>query len=182
MTNVETATLGAVLAGGQSRRFVSDKALGILNGRPLIVHARDAIARHVAEVVVCGRSFPGMRALADRPAPHLGPLGGLNAALQYARDHDFAAVLTIGCDMPILPVDVACALIEGGGPAIVEGQFLLGYWPSTLAGRLDSHLQNSGDRSMRGWLSLIDPRLVAAPMLPNVNYPEDLARLTARTS
>lgn len=181
MTHLGASILGAILAGGQSRRFGSDKAFASFEGRPLIKHAREAIASYVTEVVVCGRSVPGMRALADRPVPHLGPLGGLNAALHHARDHDFAAVLTIGCDMPILPDDVARALIEGGGPAVVEGQFLLGYWPSELAERLDAHLRNSGDRSMRNWLSLTHPTLVAAPMLPNINYPEDLARFTART-
>jgi molybdopterin-guanine dinucleotide biosynthesis protein A len=175
------AILGAVLAGGRSRRFGSDKAYACLEGRPLIEHAWEAIANHATEVVLCGRDIPGLRSLADRPFPDLGPLGGLNAALHHAKDRQIDGVLTIGCDMPVLPQDLAAALI-GDGPAIAEGQFLLGYWPSALAERLDAHLQSNADRSMRGWLAIINPRRIAAPMLPNINYPEDLARLTARIS
>lgn len=173
--------LGAVLAGGRARYFGSDKAYACLEGRPLIEDAKDAIANHVTEIVICGRHFSGLRSLPDRPAPDLGPLGGINAALHDARDRHFDGALTIGCDMPVLPQDVAAALM-GDGPAIAERQFLLGYWPSTLAERLEAHLQSNADRSLRGWLAIINPRRIAAPLLPNINYPEDLARFTARIS
>jgi molybdopterin-guanine dinucleotide biosynthesis protein A len=71
--------LGAVLAGGRSSRFGSDKAMAMLDGRPLIDHAI-AAGPHCAAVVVCGRDHPGHVCLADRPAPDMGPLGAINAA------------------------------------------------------------------------------------------------------
>ena len=91
--------LGAVLAGGRSSRFGSDKALALLNGRTLLDHAIAAISPHIGQVVVCGRAG----GLADRPQRDMGPLGGLNAALHHAVDHGFAGVLTTGCDMPVYP-------------------------------------------------------------------------------
>lgn len=173
--------LGAILAGGRSTRFGSDKALALLDGRPLIEHAAAALAPHVAQIAVCGRIDPRWTCLPDRPAPDMGPLGGLAAALAYAREEGFAGVLSTGCDMPVLPV----ALIEnliGEDPAVVEGQHLIGYWPADLADRLLDHLGRSETRSIRAWLAEIGARRVAqgAARLPNINRPDDLAAWSKR--
>jgi len=168
--------LGAVLAGGRARRFGSDKALALLDGKPLLTHAAEAIGRYAEIIVLCGRDHPDFQCLPDRPAPDMGPLGGLNAALHHAQEEGYDAVLSIACDMPILPDSVARQLI-GEGAAVAKGQHLLGYWPASLADLLDRHLAESDDRSVRGWLMRIQPRLVQTPELPNINRPEDLRRL-----
>lgn len=166
--------LGAILAGGRSRRFGSDKAVALLpDGRTLLDHAVAGLAPHVTQVVICGR--PG--GLADRPQPDLGPLGGLNAALHHARTHGFAGVLSSGCDMPVYPAAIP-ALLLGSAPAFVAGQPLIGWWPSTLADELEAHLSEPNSRSIRGWTERIGARAVAADGLdlPNINRAEDLAR------
>ncbi|HWI85889.1 MAG TPA: molybdenum cofactor guanylyltransferase [Sphingomonas sp.] len=165
--------LGAVLAGGRSRRFGSDKAFALLDGRPLIAHAASALGALTGQVVICGHDFPPFETLADLPEPDMGPLGGLNAALAHARLKGFDGVLSTGCDMPVLPADVAAALI-GDEAAVVEGQHLIGWWPAALAPMLDAHLRTTRDRSMRGWFALVGPRLVRGPALPNINTPADL--------
>lgn len=77
--------LGAILAGGAATRFGSDKGSGaLIGGRALIDHVADALRPQVATLVVCGRHWPGLEGLADRPASGLGPLGGLCAALAHA--------------------------------------------------------------------------------------------------
>jgi molybdopterin-guanine dinucleotide biosynthesis protein A len=174
--NDDRMVLGAVLAGGGSRRFGSDKAMALLHGKPLLAHAAEALGRHAQAVVLCGRTIAGFMCLADRPAADLGPLGGLNAALHHAAGHGFAGVLCTGCDMPVFPDALAQVLI-GEGPAIVEDQYLIGYWPVSLAPMLDAHLAERGDRSVRGWLTVAQPRVVPAPQLPNINTQEDLRRL-----
>lgn len=167
--------LGAVLAGGRSSRFGSDKAQALLDGRPLLDHAVAALEPYVARIAICGRSDPRWISLADQPAPDLGPLGGLAAALVHARDHGFDAVLSTGCDMPSLPGAIVESLI-GEGPAVVEGQQLIGYWPADLADRLLDHLGRSARRSIREWMEQVAPRIVPATApLPNINRPEDLA-------
>lgn len=169
--------LGAVLAGGRSRRFGSDKALADLNGRALIDHAVEALRPHVDDLIVCGRDHAGCRCVADRPEPGLGPLGGLNAALDMAREEGFAGVLTTGCDCPVFPAEMARALI-GDRPLVVADHQLFGYWPATFATMLDAHLAAGGDRSIRAWMRLADACTIArAWPLPNVNTPADLARL-----
>ena len=168
--------LGAVMAGGRGRRFGGDKALAPYHGRPLIEHAIAALAAHCASVVVCGRDYPPCTSLPDLPLPDLGPLGGLNAALHHASQHGFAGVLTTGCDMPIFPAELVERLV-GDGPAIVEGQHMMGYWPAALAPRLDQHLREQEHRSIRSWFTMLQPRVVFAPPLPNINRPEDLRQL-----
>jgi len=171
--------LGAVLAGGRSSRFGSDKALALLaDGRTLLEHAAAAVAPHVEAVVVCGRTAEGMTGLADRPAPDMGPLGGLNAALHHAVAQGYDAVLTTGCDMPLYPAALAEALI-GEGASVLKGQQLAGYWPAPLATELDAHLAEDNSRSIYGWLERIGARIVerADIALPNVNRPGDLNRL-----
>ncbi len=168
--------LGAVLAGGRSSRFGSDKALALLDGRQLIEHAVAALSPYAVEVMICGRTDARWTCLADLPAADMGPLGGLAAALAYAKERGFAGVLSTGCDMPLLPDNLAKALI-GDGPAVVEGQHLIGYWPASLADRLLDHLARSENRSIRGWIADIQPRRIVPVdgALPNINRPDDLA-------
>lgn len=169
--------LGAIIAGGESRRFGGDKAAALLRGRTLIDHVIAALAPQVDALVVCGRDWPGIVAVADRPAPHMGPLGGLCGALHYAAANGFDAVLTAGCD--VLPVP-DLRVLAGPVAAVVDGQRLLGFWPVALASALDRHLADQADRSIRKWVILSGARSVAYPMLlHNLNTHEDLAHYAA---
>lgn len=172
--------LGAILAGGRSTRFGSDKALALLDGRSLIEHAAAAIAPHVEKLVICGRSDPRWTCLPDQPAPGMGPLGGLAAALLHAQEQGFDGVLSTGCDMPSLPGELVEALI-GNRAGVVEGQQLIGYWPAALADRLLGHLDRCERRSIREWMAVVEPRIVVPhDPLPNINRPQDLAAWVAR--
>lgn len=170
--------LGAVLAGGRSTRFGSDKAEAVLEGRRLLDHAIRALGQHVDEVVICGRVIEGIVCLPDRPVPDLGPLGGINAALHHARQHGFSAVVTTGCDMPSFPTELFDALV-GQEATMLEGQYLAGFWPSALADRLDQHLMQTSNRSLFAWFDQIAPRFVTMPdlVMPNINRVGDLEAL-----
>lgn len=166
--------LGAVLAGGESRRFGSDKALALLEGRPLIEHAMAALARQAEAVILCGREG----GVPDRPGPGLGPLGGINAAIHEAAARGCDAVLTCGCDVPLLPADLVERLGAGGYVAEMP---VIGLWPVTLAEGLDRHLAAGGDRSVRGWATAAGvPRVSLGEAIANLNTPGDLEALAAR--
>jgi molybdopterin-guanine dinucleotide biosynthesis protein A len=153
--------LGAIFAGGASRRFGSDKALADIDGVAML------------ERVVVGREWPGLESVADLPRPGLGPLGALAGALAFGAAHGHEAVLTSGCDLPDLPLDLAERLRPG--PAVVRGQPLLGLWPVELAGELVRWLEADRDRAMRSWIAHAGARIVALPFeVRNVNRPEDL--------
>ena len=165
--------LGAVLAGGQSRRFGSDKALAMLNGKPLIAHVIAAVSAQVDNVVVCGRDG----GIADRPGPGLGPLGGLCAALRHAADNGFDAVLSVPCDTPDIPGDLVALLNAAALPACLADQPVIGLWHATLSGMLDVHLAETNDRSLRAWARQCGAVTVKGPVLVNVNQVEDMAAL-----
>jgi molybdenum cofactor guanylyltransferase len=165
--------LGAIIAGGGSQRFDGDKAAALLNGKALIEHVSDALIPQVDAVVVCGRDWPGITSIADRPAPDMGPLGGLCAALHHAADHGFDAVLTTGCD--VLPVPDLRALV-GPVAAVVEGQRLFGFWPVALAATLDAHQATHTDGSIRSWVTLSGARSVTCSVpFHNLNTRADFA-------
>ncbi len=176
-----TGILGAVLAGGQSRRFGTDKAQALLAGRPLIEHAIDCLAGQVDQVIVVGRPpvDDEVDAIPDRPIAGLGPLGGLNAALHHARENGFHAVVTVGCDMPSLPRDLVARLRAAAGSSFLDATPVVGFWPSSLAALLDEHLASGVERSMRSWAKKSAATAVVLPGdLPNINTPADLAALS----
>ena len=166
--------LGAILAGGASRRFGSDKALVNISGRPMLDHVADRLRGQCDALVVVGRDWPGLARVDDRPLPGLGPLGGLAGALVYAADAGFEAVLSAGCDLPTLPVDLRARL--GKPNAILKGQPTVGLWDSRLAKPLIDWLGRTADLSIQAWALQTSASWVSANEgMANINTPADLA-------
>ncbi|MDR2858643.1 MAG: molybdenum cofactor guanylyltransferase [Novosphingobium sp.] len=171
--------LGAVLAGGRSLRFGSDKALAGFHGHTLLAHAVDMLAGWCEYVVVVGRETAPAPTLPDWPAPGAGPLGGLAAALRHALDGDYAAVLTCGVDSPGLPEDLLDRLSPA--PGYLAAQPVIGLWPAQAAGAIEELLFSNRPHSMKAFAGMIGARAVALPRNPdNINTPADLARAEQR--
>ncbi len=165
--------LGAILAGGAASRFGSDKAEALIGDKPMIAHVIARLRPQVDQIVICGRSWGDLAALADRPKHGMGPLGGLAAALHHAAGNRFEAVLTAGCDLPDLPADLAGQLLPA--PAVVKGQPLLGLWGNDLAPALDAYLAGADDLSMAAWIRETGARRVEiGRAVSNINTPGDL--------
>jgi len=115
------AATGIVLAGGRSTRFGRDKLVEPVGGRPLVQHAVLAVAQATTEVLVVigpvgdGPALPTPREagvpvrLVHDPMPGGGPLVGLLAGLEHARE---SCVVVAGGDMPSLAPDVLRALLR----------------------------------------------------------------------
>ena len=100
--------LGAVLAGGKSRRYGRDKSLDLIAGKPLAVRAAETLAEVFSSVVVVSSS---KRVVTDWPhVPDLregyGPLAGVEAALQYAADEALDGVFVLACDLPLVDASI----------------------------------------------------------------------------
>lgn len=108
-----------IFAGGQSRRFGSDKALAELDGEPLIVRLARAAAPFASSLrVVAERADKyaalGLPTIADT-VPERGPLGGLLTALERLAPERWALVLS--CDQVVLQGTWVEALARGRGAA-----------------------------------------------------------------
>jgi len=168
--------LGAVLAGGQSRRFGSDKALAVLEGQTLLERAVGRLAGWCDAVVAVGRAEAPVPVVPDWPAPGMGPLGGFAGALRYAQGEGFAAVLTVGVDSLGLPEDLPARLAPG--PACVADQPVVALWPVAVLPVLAAILAAPGRHAVRDLIAAVGARSVVLPgASANVNTPEDLARV-----
>lgn len=171
--------LGAVLAGGVSSRFGSDKALAEIGGHTLISLAVDALAGWCEYVVVVGREMAPAPTLPDWPRPGMGPLAGIAAALRHAVDEGYEAVLTCGVDAAFLPEDLLERLSPA--PTCLVSQPVIGLWPATAAPKLEALLHSEGRHSMLRFADLIGARRIDTPtIIPNINTPGDLAAFSGR--
>ncbi len=169
-------SLGAVIAGGRSTRFGSDKALAKLHGRTLIDQVAETLAGQTAEVVVVGRAHDGFAGIPDQPAPGLGPLGGIAAALAEAKARGYAAVLTAPCDAYDLPDDLRARLFPF--PAYVASLPVVGLWPAFAADDALALLESDEKHSIKGFAARISARAVQLPRDPaNINTAADLERV-----
>lgn len=168
--------LGAVLAGGQSSRFGSDKALAEVDGHTLLAHAVDALSGWCDHVVVVGREMAPAPTIPDWPHAGMGPLGGLAAALHLAADGGYHSVLTCGVDSLTLPDDLPRLL--GLAPACLASQPIVGIWPADTAPVLEAILEGEGPHSVQRFAQAVHARMIALEREPaNINTPEDLAAL-----
>ncbi len=165
--------MGAILAGGNSRRFGGDKAHALIDGQPMLDVVAARLRSQCDGLVVIGRTWPGLASASDLPEPGLGPLGGLAGALAYALDHGFDEVLACPCDMPDLPDNLAALLAPA--PAYIEDHWGWSRWPAALAPDLAHWLARGESRRIRDWLHKQHARPVrVGHAVRNINRPEDL--------
>lgn len=161
--------LGAVLAGGRSSRFGSDKALAMLRGRTLLDRAVATLQAQCDAVIIAGHPH----GLADWPEPGLGPLGGIGAALHFGRAKGYDAVLTCGVDSLGLPGDLRQRLSPA--PACLDAQPIVGLWTADSLATLETMIAEGRTRAVRAFAERVGARTVKTPCDPaNVNTREDL--------
>ncbi|MDP3745262.1 MAG: molybdenum cofactor guanylyltransferase MobA [Methylotenera sp.] len=111
-----------ILAGGRATRMGgADKGLVLLQQKPLIQHVVKRLTPQVDEIIInANREITQYQALGypvlqDEYTPNgspdfSGPLAGFNLGLKHAK-HDY--LLTVPCDSPLLPPDLAKRLMQG---------------------------------------------------------------------
>lgn len=92
-----------ILAGGQSSRFGQDKARAIFHGQPLILGVAAALKPVTGRCVVVAATADkyaelGLETIADA-RPGLGPMAGLEKALEHAALGGHLWVAVAACDM-----------------------------------------------------------------------------------
>lgn len=126
--------LGAILAGGASRRFGSPKALAPVGGVGLAERVRAAIRAAGLEprLITGDATLVAALDLPSRTDSALGggPLAGIQAALRWAAAEGRPGALCVSCDLPFLEPELLRTLCqldpyrvvvpESTGPAGIE--------------------------------------------------------------
>ena len=101
--------VGVILAGGESTRMGTDKALFELHGRPMAEWVADAMAGLDKVVIVGRRQGPaGLEAVPDLYARAAGPLSGLQTALTVFR----SPLVLVAVDQPLVRAETVSRLAE----------------------------------------------------------------------
>lgn len=178
-------TLGAIIAGGRSRRMGQDKLLLRLGGRRIIDHVIERLAPQVDALVInangAAERFPGHVVVPDL-RPSASPLAGIHAVLTWAGAQGFSHVLTCSGDTPFLPPDLAARLgAHEAAIACSAGQdhYLIGRWPVAALPLLGEEIVR-----VRDWAARVDAARVTWADDPffNINTPEDLAAARQRSA
>lgn len=181
---------GVVLAAGEGRRFGGTKQLAVLDGRPLVRHAVDALRRagvdellvvvgHDAEVVEA--ALPEGVVVVRNPGYRDGQSTSLAAALHEVAEDSEAAVILLA-DQPGVTGEDVRALIDGfrrTRAAIVRLRFDDGPGPALLSREIYAeagHLH--GDVGARVLIAShpewVHEVAIARPAPTDVDVPDDL--------
>ena len=166
--------IGAVLAGGRSRRMGASKAAVPLGGAPLIARPLAAAAAAGLYAVVVAKPATELPPLDvpvwREPAEPSHPLCGLVAALERG------PVVAIACDQPWVTAELLRELAAHEGPVVAAaGEPFPGrYEPAQLPTLREALAREA---SLRATLELLAPASLGAPhaLLASVNTREELA-------
>jgi len=190
--------VGLVLAGGRSVRFGGEKAVALLEGRPLLEWAAERLRTVCTDVAVNVR--PGTeaesvaRALAlptlyDEAGDAAGPLAGVKVGLLWAEEQGARTLAVSPCDAPLLPDDLYVRLLEYAedGAAMAETsdgrQPLCALWPVTALPAVREALAGGAHPPTWQVLERLGTRKVLfdrSEAFANVNTREDLVAVEAR--
>jgi molybdopterin-guanine dinucleotide biosynthesis protein A len=143
-------------------------------GRTLLERAVAALTPLCREVIVTGRSEAPAPCVPDRPAPGLGPLGGICAALHHAQGRALDGVVTVPVDCLGFDDEVLAALLPG--PACIASLPVAGVWPVGALPLVEAILAGPPPHSLRRLAGACGARAVTSSHpLGNFNTPADLA-------
>ena len=160
--------LGAILAGGQSKRMGEDKLFLELNNRKLIEHTIDKVNKYLKKVIVITNqeneffSKNNLTTVKDCIGGQLGPLVGILTAMKWAKENltKCSWIATFPCDTPFFPESIIKSFIEESKKkeslimsASSHGRKhnIFGLWSLDLCDKLENDLINKKVRKVQDW-------------------------------
>ncbi len=190
MSEIYPTITGIILAGGRARRMDErDKGLIELEGQPLIRYAINALSPQVDQLMInANRNTErygefGFPVISDQITGFLGPLAGMAAAIQKSNS-DY--ILSVPCDTPWVPVDLANRMFEAikreGAELCVahDGERMHPVFALINRNRLTSLTEylSTGERAVHRWCKQQHLAIADFSDQPNafinVNTPEEL--------
>jgi len=160
--------LGAILAGGQSKRMGKDKLFLQLNNKTLIEHTIDKVKKHLKKVIIITNqeneffSKNNLTVVKDCIEGQLGPLVGILTAMKWAKENltQCAWVASFPCDTPFFPENIVENFIQESEKkeslilcASTHGRKhnVFGLWSLNLYDKLQDDLVNKKVRKVQDW-------------------------------
>ena len=181
----DDAVTGLLLLGGASRRFGSDKARFVMEGRTMAERAYSAVRPLVTEVLLSVQA-PGTapplegEEVVDRYRG-CGPLAGVHAGLLRCRT---PWLLVVACDLPHLTTDALRTLLQARAqehPVVASHddgylQPLCAVYPVSMLTLVEALLaeRQLAMHALLGRLGRYTPVVLPDVVLRNVNTPADL--------
>lgn len=184
---------GVILAGGLARRMGGvDKGLIAFAGKPMIAHVVERLRPQVDEILInANREIDqyevyGYPVIPDEIEGFAGPLAGLHRGMSAANQ---PFVLTVPCDSPFLPADLASRLMQALQQADADlavaktgtqAHPVFCLCRTSLKNHLQNYLQGGG-RKIDAWYNTLKVVEVAFDDQPqafaNINTLEELESL-----
>jgi len=160
--------LGAILAGGQSRRMGKDKLFLELNNKKLIEHTIEKVKKYLTQVIIITNqnneffSKNNLTTVKDCIEGQLGPLVGILTAMKWAKEspNKYSWVATFPCDTPFFPESIIRSFIKESEKkeslllsASSHGRKhnIFGLWSLDLYDKLKNDLVNKKIRKVQDW-------------------------------
>ena len=164
----EDNILGAILAGGQSKRMGKDKLFLELNDKKLIEHTIDKVKKYLGKVIIITNTENefftknNLVTVKDCIEGQLGPLVGILTAMKWAKENlnKCSWIATFPCDTPFFPESIIKSFIEESEKkeslilcASSHGRKhnIFGLWSLDLYDRLKDDLINKKVRKVQDW-------------------------------
>ena len=160
--------LGAILAGGQSKRMGKDKLFLELNNRKLIEHTIDKVKKYLQKVIIITNRDNeffyknNLTTVKDCIEGQLGPLVGILTAMKWAKENltNYSWIATFPCDTQFFPENIIEIFIEESKKkeslifcANSHGRRhnIFGLWSLDLYDKLKEDLVKNKIRKVQDW-------------------------------
>jgi len=164
----EDNILGAILAGGQSKRMGKDKLFLEFNNKKLIEHTIDKVKKYLKKIVIITNQDNefffknNLTTVKDCIEGQLGPLVGILTAMKWAKENlsKCSWIATFPCDTPFFPESIIKSFIEESEKkeslilcASSHGRKhnIFGLWSLDLYDKLKDDLINKKVRKVQDW-------------------------------
>ena len=160
--------LGAILAGGKSKRMGKDKLFLSLNNKKLIEHTIDKVQKYLKDLIIVTNQENeffvknNLITVKDCIDGQLGPLVGILTAMKWAKENSpkCSWIITFPCDTPFFPEDIISKFIIESKKkeslilcASSHGRKhnIFGLWSLDLYDKLYDDLVNNKIRKVQDW-------------------------------
>ena len=189
--------LGAILAGGQSKRMGKDKLFLELNNKKLIEHTIDKVKKYLKKIIIITNQDNefffknNLTTVKDCIGGQLGPLVGILTAMKWAKENlsKCSWIATFPCDTPFFPESIIKSFIEESKKkeslilcASSHGRKhnIFGLWSLDLYDKLENDLINKKIRKVQDWteknkIKNLEFKFIDYDPFFNINTEEDLA-------